>query len=66
MRWIVLVVRLPADPSRHRVAVWRALHRVGALSLGQGVWALPAINSPPGSPEPMLSPSFRQGALSVP
>jgi len=42
MQWIVLVVRLPADPSRHRVAVWRALHRVGALSLGQGVWALPA------------------------
>ncbi len=42
MRWIVLIVRLPADPSRHRVAVWRELRRVGALSLGQGVWALPA------------------------
>src|ERR671930_573560 len=42
MRWTVLVVRLPADPSRHRVAVWRELRRVGALSLGQGVWAAPA------------------------
>jgi Protein ChrB, N-terminal len=42
MRWTVLIVRLPADPSRHRVAVWRELRRVGALSLGQGVWALPA------------------------
>src|SRR6266511_1343233 len=42
MRWTVLIVRLPADPSRHRVAVWRELRRVGALSLGQGVWAVPA------------------------
>lgn len=42
MRWTVLVVRLPAEPSRHRVAVWRELRRLGALSLGQGVWAVPA------------------------
>jgi hypothetical protein len=42
MQWIVLIVRLPADPSRHRVAVWRELRRVGALLLGQGVWAIPA------------------------
>jgi hypothetical protein len=40
--WTVLAVRVPAEPSRHRVAVWRELRRVGALSLGQGVWALPA------------------------
>lgn len=43
VRWLVLVIRLPADPSRHRVAVWRELRRVGALSLGQGVWAVPAL-----------------------
>jgi hypothetical protein len=42
MAWTVLALRLPAEPSRHRVAVWRELRRVGALSLGQGVWALPA------------------------
>ncbi len=42
MRWTVLIVRLPADPSRHRVAVWRELRRIGALLLGQGVWAIPA------------------------
>ena len=41
MRWTVLIVRLPADPSRHRVAVWRELRRTGALLLGQGVWAVP-------------------------
>jgi flagellar biosynthesis regulator FlaF len=47
--WTVLAVRLPAEPSRHRVAVWRELRRAGALSLGQGVWALPA------------TPAFEQG-----
>ena len=41
MRWLLLLVRLPAEPSRHRVAVWRELRRAGALSVGQGVWALP-------------------------
>lgn len=40
-RWTVFVIRLPSDPSRHRVAVWRELRRVGAVQLGQGSWALP-------------------------
>ncbi len=39
---MILLVRLPVEPTRHRVAVWRELRRAGALSLGQGVWALPA------------------------
>ena len=42
-RWLVLVIRLPAAPSRHRVAVWRELRRIGALSLGQGIWAVPDV-----------------------
>ncbi|HWD06802.1 MAG TPA: Chromate resistance protein ChrB [Amycolatopsis sp.] len=42
-KWLVLVVRVPAEPSRHRVAVWRELKRVGALSLGQGTWAVPDV-----------------------
>ncbi|MFD6159877.1 Chromate resistance protein ChrB [Nocardia sp. NPDC060256] len=42
-RWIVLLVKLPSEPSRHRVAVWRELRKVGALSLGQGVWAAPDV-----------------------
>jgi len=41
VRWLVLVVRVPAEPSRHRVAVWRELRRVGAVSLGQGAWIVP-------------------------
>ncbi|MGI8415812.1 MAG: Chromate resistance protein ChrB, partial [Nakamurella sp.] len=38
-----MVVRVPAEPSRHRVAVWRELRRIGALSLGQATWAVPDV-----------------------
>jgi hypothetical protein len=41
MEWVVLTYRLPNEPSRHRVAVWRELRRVGAVSLQQATWALP-------------------------
>ncbi len=41
--WLLVVVRVPAEPSRHRVAVWRELRKVGAVSLGQGVWAAPDL-----------------------
>jgi DNA-binding transcriptional regulator PaaX len=40
--WVLLVYRLPAEPSRHRVAVWRELRRAGAVSLQQATWAVPA------------------------
>ncbi|MFF0435298.1 Chromate resistance protein ChrB [Streptomyces sp. NPDC004327] len=40
---MLLLVKLPAQPSRHRVAVWRELRRLGALSLGQGLWAVPDV-----------------------
>ncbi len=43
MRWLLIVVRLATEPSRPRVAVWRELRKVGALSLGQGVWAMPDV-----------------------
>ena len=43
MTWLVLVVRVPAEPSRHRVAVWRELRKTGAVSLGQGAWAVPEV-----------------------
>jgi hypothetical protein len=39
--WRVISYRLPADPSRHRVAIWRELRRLGAVPLQQGTWALP-------------------------
>ena len=42
MRWQLITYRLPKEPSRHRVAVWRELRRLGAVSLQQGTWALPS------------------------
>ena len=41
MSWRVITYRLPAEPSRHRVAVWRELRRLGAVPLQQGTWAVP-------------------------
>jgi hypothetical protein len=40
--WQIITYRLPTEPSRHRVAVWRELRRLGAVSLQQGTWAVPA------------------------
>jgi hypothetical protein len=39
--WVLLIYRLPREPSRHRVAVWRKLRDLGALYLQDGVAALP-------------------------
>jgi DNA-binding transcriptional regulator PaaX len=42
MDWILITYRLPTEPSRHRVAVWRELRKAGAVSLQQATWAMPA------------------------
>ena len=41
MDWVVLTYRVPQEPSRHRVALWRELRRAGAVSLQQATWDLP-------------------------
>ncbi len=41
MGWRIVTYRVPAEPSRHRVAAWRELRRVGAVSLQAGTWAVP-------------------------
>lgn len=41
-RWLLILVQVPAQPSRHRVAVWRELRRIGAVPLLPGTWVLPA------------------------
>lgn len=41
MRWLLLIYRIPREPSRHRVAVWRKLKALGALYLQDGVAVLP-------------------------
>lgn len=40
-KWLVLSYSLPAEPSRHRVAAWRSLKKLGALSTLQSLWILP-------------------------
>jgi hypothetical protein len=41
MRWLTLLISLPASPSRHRVAAWRKLRRMGAVNLRGAAWILP-------------------------
>lgn len=41
MDWRLLTYRLLGEQSRHRVAVWRELRRVGAVALQAGTWAVP-------------------------
>jgi hypothetical protein len=40
-RWLILIYRLPREPSRPRVAAWRKLKTLGAIYLQDGVAALP-------------------------
>ncbi len=35
--------QLPKEPSKHRVAVWRELRRVGAVPVASGAWIVPAL-----------------------
>jgi hypothetical protein len=41
--WLVMLVQVPSEPSRHRVAVWRELRRSGAVPVGQGTWTVPDV-----------------------
>lgn len=41
--WHLFVYRLPTNPSRARVAVWRELRRLGALQLQNSVIAMPDL-----------------------
>jgi hypothetical protein len=42
IQWVLLSSRLPREPSRLRLGVWRRLRRLGALLLHDAVWVLPA------------------------
>jgi hypothetical protein len=41
-QWVLLAYRLPREPSTPRIALWRALRRLGAAQLPDGMVALPA------------------------
>jgi hypothetical protein len=40
--WVLLAYRLPREPSTPRAALWRALRRLGAAQILDGLVALPA------------------------
>jgi hypothetical protein len=41
VRWVMLVHRVPREPSSPRIAVWRRLRALGVAQLGDGLVALP-------------------------
>ncbi|WP_426997494.1 Chromate resistance protein ChrB [Pseudarthrobacter sp. N5] len=48
--WLLMLVQVPSEPSRHRVAVWREMRCFGAVPVGHGAWTAPDV------------PSWREGA----
>ena len=41
-RWVLLVYRIPREPSTPRITVWRKLRRLGVAQLGDGLVGLPS------------------------
>src|SRR3954454_4175552 len=42
LSWILFSSRLPREPTRLRLAIWRRLKRLGAILVHDAVWMLPA------------------------
>jgi hypothetical protein len=40
--WVLLVYKIPREPTSSRALVWRKLKRLGALLLHDAAWVLPA------------------------
>jgi hypothetical protein len=40
-RWLLLLYKVPPEPTANRVAIWRKLKRLGAVLLHDAVWVLP-------------------------
>lgn len=40
-QWLLLLYRVPSEPTANRVSVWRKLKRLGAILLHDSVWVLP-------------------------
>lgn len=40
--WVLLVYKVPREPTALRATVWRRLKRLGALLMHDAVWILPA------------------------
>jgi hypothetical protein len=42
-RRLVVLAKVPTEPARYRMALWRELRRSGAVPLGQATWAVPDL-----------------------
>jgi hypothetical protein len=42
MTWLLLIYKVPNEPSARRVYVWRKLKSLGAILLQNSAWVLPA------------------------
>lgn len=42
MSWLLLVYKIPREPTSSRVYVWRKLKQLGAISVQDAIWVLPA------------------------
>jgi DNA-binding transcriptional regulator PaaX len=42
LSWVLLVYKVPREPTASRAMVWRKLKHLGALLLHDAVWVLPA------------------------
>ena len=40
-RWLVLIYKIPREPSAGRVHIWRKLKQLGAIALQDAAWVLP-------------------------
>jgi hypothetical protein len=43
-KWLLLIYKVPRDPSAGRVYVWRKVKQLGAILLQDAVWVLPATS----------------------
>jgi hypothetical protein len=41
-KWLLLVYKVPREPTAGRVYVWRKMKQLGAISMQDAVWVLPA------------------------
>src|SRR5688572_11922032 len=42
MKWLLLIYKIPREPTAGRVYVWRKLKQLGAVSMQDAAWVLPA------------------------
>ena len=59
--WIAIIYSLPREPSRARVSVWRKLKRIGAVSIQQSMWILPADDENDGLFAEIKNEVFKNG-----